>query len=193
MIILLNLTSASVTLLPSMLLPTSAFLDPMASPSPLLKLGQNLTGRLSTYTVAKQLGEFIWLGRYTLIIHPRSHVVLICIPFNNSNQVGESVIIKSARHFRISNERDVLRKFQSNTPHLRPLVDDIIEPQDPPAIVLKHLEDDLQSASAARKLSKREIKYVSRSVLQALNVLHEDGYVHTGQHYTLDKRRIFTY
>jgi serine/threonine protein kinase len=90
------------------------------------------------------------------------------------------VIIKTARHFRISNERDILRKFQSKTPHLRPLVDDIIEPQDPPAIVLKHLEDDLQTASAAKKLSGKDIKYISRRVLQALSVLHEEGYVHTG-------------
>lgn len=90
------------------------------------------------------------------------------------------MIIKSARHFRIANERDILRKFQSKTPHLRPLVDDIIEPQNPPTIVLKHLEDDLQTASAAKKLNGKEIKYVSRRVLQALSVLHEEGYVHTG-------------
>lgn len=53
--------------------------------------------------------------------------------------------------------------------------------------MLKHLEDDLQSASAAKKLSGREIKYVSRSVLRALDVLHEDGYVHTGQRLALYK------
>lgn len=63
---------------------------------------------------------------------------------------------------------------------MRPLVDDIIEPQDPPAIILKHLEDDLRTASAAKKLNEREVKYVSKKILHALNVLHEEGYVHTG-------------
>ncbi|KMU88548.1 hypothetical protein CIHG_06348 [Coccidioides immitis H538.4] len=129
-----------------------------SSSSPVLKLGQCLTGAVSTYTVTKQLGEFIWLG---------------------SNKVGQTVVIKSARHFRIANERDVLRKFQSRTPHLRPLIDEIVEPADLPAIVLKHLEDDLLTASNAKKLSRREIKYASKRVLEALKVLHEDGYVHT--------------
>ncbi|QVM12546.1 hypothetical protein D8B26_007169 [Coccidioides posadasii str. Silveira] len=129
-----------------------------SSSSPFLKLGQFLTGAVSTYTVTKQLGEFIWLG---------------------SNKVGQTVVIKSARHFRIANERDVLRKFQSRTPHLRPLIDEIVEPADLPAIVLKHLEDDLLTALNA-KLSRREIKYASKRVLEALKVLHEDGYVHTG-------------
>ncbi|OJJ44254.1 hypothetical protein ASPZODRAFT_153735 [Penicilliopsis zonata CBS 506.65] len=120
--------------------------------------GPRLTGRASIYTVTKQVGEFIWLG---------------------STKAGETVIIKSTRHFRITDERDILRKFQPKTPHLRPLLDEIIEPPDPPTIVLKHLEDDLQTASAARKLNGKEIRYVSKRVLGALKVIHEDGYVHT--------------
>ncbi|PGH23474.1 STE/STE20 protein kinase [Polytolypa hystricis UAMH7299] len=129
----------------------------MASASPLLKLGQCLTGAVSTYTITKQLGEFIWLG---------------------SNKVGQPVVIKSARHFRIGNERDILRKFQAKT-HLRPLVDEIIDPADPPAVVLKHLDDDLLNASNTKKLNGREIRYVSKKILEELKVLHEDGYVHT--------------
>jgi serine/threonine protein kinase len=96
------------------------------------------------------------------------------------NNVGHTVVIKSARHFRIANERDILRKFQSKTPYLRPLIDEIVEPADPPAIVLKHLETNLLAASNSKKLTGREIKYVSKGVLEALKVLHEDGYVHTG-------------
>ncbi|KAJ9192486.1 hypothetical protein DTO164E3_8315 [Paecilomyces variotii] len=125
---------------------------------PLLKLGQFLTGKVSTYTVTRQLGEFIWQA---------------------SDKSGQTVIIKAARHFRIMNERDVLRKFQDRTPHLRPLVDEITEPLSPPAIVLKHLEDDLWAASGSKKLSGREIRYVSKRILEALKVLHDDGYVHT--------------
>ncbi|KKK18560.1 hypothetical protein ARAM_006260 [Aspergillus rambellii] len=135
----------------------------MTSSNPLLKLGQCLTGRASKYTVTKQLGEFVGQG---------------------STQIGETVIIKTARHFRITKERDVLRKFQPRTPYLRPLLDEIMEPPAPLAIVLKHLEDDLQTASATRKLNGRDIKYVSKMVLEALKVLHEDGYSGNGQRFT---------
>ena len=104
--------------------------------------------------------------------------------FVGSNKVGHTVVIKSARHFRIGNERDVLRSFQAKT-HLRPLIDEIVVPADPPAIVLKHLDDDLLNASNTKKLNTREIKYVSKRILEALDVLHEAGYVHTGQVYLL--------
>lgn len=90
-------------------------------------------------------------------------------------------MIKSARNnLRITNERDVLKKFQSRTPYLRPLIDEIVEPADPPAIVLKHLEDELLASSNKKKLTTNEIKYVSKRVLMALKPLHENGFVHTG-------------
>ena len=87
--------------------------------------------------------------------------------------------MKAARHFRIHNERDVLRRFQSQTTKLRPLVDEIEDPADPPAIVLRHLDDDLLHAASTRKLSKFEIKYAAKRILEALDVLHCNGYVHT--------------
>jgi serine/threonine protein kinase len=70
------------------------------------------------------------------------------------------------------------------------LIDEIVGPPDPPAILLKYLEDDLLTASKAKKLSEREIKYVSKRILEALKVLHEDGYVHTGRNKTLYKSLI---
>lgn len=104
-----------------------------------------------------------------------------CIPDNlnplclhtaivDSNNTGQPVVIKSARHFRIVNERDAVRKFQSRTPHLRPLIDEVVDPVDPPAIVQKHLEDGLPTASIIKKMSGGEISYVSKRVLGALNV-----------------------
>ena len=88
--------------------------------------------------------------------------------------------MKAARHFRIHNERDVLRQFQSQkTVTLRPLVDEIEDPADPPAIVLRHLDDDLLHAASVRKLNKLEIKYAAKRILEALDVLHCNGYVHT--------------
>lgn len=90
-------------------------------------------------------------------------------------------MIKSVRHFRLHNERDVLKRFQSRIPSLRRLVDEIEDPSDPPALVLEHLDDDLLNASAAQRLTRLEIKHVARKTLEALKVLHEDGYVHTGK------------
>lgn len=98
------------------------------------------------------------------------------------SQTGQSVVIKSVRHFRLENERDVLKRFHGRSPFMRPLVDEIIEPQDPPAIVLKYLDDHLLNASATKNLSKEEIRDVARRVLQALCVLHGDDFVHTGQY-----------
>jgi len=88
-------------------------------------------------------------------------------------------VIKSIRHFRLENERDVLKRFQARAPSLRPLIDEIEDPSDPRALVLKYLDDDVLRASAARKLTRPEVKFVIRNVLEALKVLHEDGYIHT--------------
>jgi len=89
-------------------------------------------------------------------------------------------VIKSVRHFRLENERGVLKRFQARAPSLRPLIDEIEDPSDPPALVLKYLDDDVLHASAAKKLTRPEVKFVIRNVLEALKVLHEDGYIHTG-------------
>jgi hypothetical protein len=46
--------------------------------------------------------------------------------------------------------------------------------------VLKYLDDNITRASRKQRLTRRKIKYVAKNVLEALKVLHEDGYVHTG-------------
>ncbi len=73
-----------------------------------------------------------------------------------------TVVIKSVRHFRLKNERDVLKRFQSQTSSLHPLIDEIENPSDSPALVLKHLDDDLLNASAAQRLTRLEIKNVAK-------------------------------
>lgn len=81
----------------------------------------------------------------------------------------------------MANERDVLKRFQDRIPSLRPLVDEIEEPSQPPTIVLKYLDDHLLNASINKPLNRKELKYISKRILQALLVLHEGGYVHTGE------------
>lgn len=80
---------------------------------------------------------------------------------------------------RIHNERDILLKFQDRAP-LRRLVDEIVESTKPPGIVLEHMDDDLLAAGTKKRLNRTEIKHVAKIVLQALAILHKDGYVHTG-------------
>lgn len=98
-----------------------------------------------------------------------------------SNCIGKQVVVKSVRgHWRLQNEAEVLARFQSRAPSLRPLVDEIVDPADPPAIVLKYLDSDLLVEPKKKTLARPEIKFVARKVLEALKVLHEGGYVHTG-------------
>jgi hypothetical protein len=100
----------------------------------------------------------------------------------------DPVVIKSVQsHFRVENERDVLRRFQGRTPYLRPMVDEIKEPLEPTTIVLKYLDDDLRHASDTKKLNRKELKYVSKRILEALSTLHEDGFVHTGKRLSYDQ------
>lgn len=97
------------------------------------------------------------------------------------NQERNSAIVKSANHFRIHNERDVLLRFRRKSPLLRPLLDEIQDPISPPATVLKYPEDDILHASNGKRLARTEVKYVARCVLKALSVLHHEGFVHTGK------------
>ncbi|KAJ8128990.1 hypothetical protein O1611_g4640 [Lasiodiplodia mahajangana] len=125
----------------------------------LLALGQVLRGRVGVYTLSKKIQDVVWLAR---------------------NQLNDPVIVKGVSgHPRVENERDVLKRFQPRSPYLRPLIDEIQDPAEPTTIVLKHLESDLLEATVQRPLNIGEIKYVSKRILEALSVMHEDGYVHT--------------
>jgi serine/threonine protein kinase len=94
-------------------------------------------------------------------------------------------VIKSVQgHPRVENERDVLKRLQHYTSFLRPLIDEIIEPSTPTAIVLSYLESDLLTETTKRTLNRKEVKYVCHRILQALQVMHEEYLVHTGNQLT---------
>jgi len=101
-----------------------------------------------------------------------------CLPpltLNRSPTLGK-VIINIPPKYRLDNERDVLKHFHAR-PGIRQLLD---ETQNPPTLVLKHLDDNLLSASNSKRLEKSEIKLVAKGILEALQELHKDCYVHTG-------------
>lgn len=81
----------------------------------------------------------------------------------------------------MANERDVLKLFAPRSTFIRPLLDEVIEPAEPPTIVLSHLDSTLLEASIEKKLNRTELKHVSRGVLEALSVMHSEGYVHAGK------------
>ena len=84
--------------------------------------------------------------------------------------------MKTAPDFLSRKERDILKRFQTVS-SLRRLIDEI---QDPPLLVLEHLDSNLLIESAKKKLQSSEVKHVAKTVLQALAALHEEGMVHTG-------------
>ncbi|OBT86263.1 hypothetical protein VE02_05865 [Pseudogymnoascus sp. 03VT05] len=106
-----------------------------------LRLGQILKGSLSSYTITKQLQDSVYLA---------------------TNLTGEKSIIKSVHHWRLENERDVLRRFQDRAPGLRPLVDDTErggDAEEAPTIVLKWFEDDALNASGRRRFTRMMWEY----------------------------------
>ncbi|KAI9829991.1 MAG: hypothetical protein M1826_005164 [Phylliscum demangeonii] len=126
--------------------------------SSLFRLGQVLKGRLGKYIITKKIQDTVWFAK---------------------NEAEQTVVIKGVKgHRRVENERNVLERFQHRTPYLRPLVDEVEDPS-MVVIVLSFLDDDLLHASITKTLNGKEIKYVARRILEALVVLHEEGYVHT--------------
>ncbi|KAF2663521.1 serine/threonine protein kinase [Microthyrium microscopicum] len=125
----------------------------------LFKIGQAIKGRFGTYIITKEYQAGVWAAK---------------------NSLKETVVVKSvADHPRVENERDNLRRFQEQTPCIRPILDEVVNTSIPTTIILKHLDTTLLDASIKRNLNRKELKYVSRRVLEAIQVLHADGYVHT--------------
>ena len=91
------------------------------------------------------------------------------------------MIVKFVNHFRLQNERDVLLRFQPRTPHIRPLLDEVDPDSFSHALVMRWLDSDLLDVTRRRQLASSEVKFVAKGVLEALQALHADGYVHTGE------------
>ena len=83
-----------------------------------------------------------------------------------------------ANHLQI--EVDNLKRFQSKTPFLRPIIDEILDPVSPRSAVMQYLDSELLTESKQKRLTRPEIKQVAKCVLDVLRVLHKEGMVHTG-------------
>lgn len=96
------------------------------------------------------------------------------------DQNKNNCIVKSVRgHWRLQNEANILKRYQSKTPFLHPIIYEILSLVDSPSIVLRHLDSELLTESKKNRLTPSEIKQVARCILEALLVLHKDDMVHT--------------
>lgn len=77
----------------------------------------------------------------------------------------------------MSNEREILKIVQNNA-CIRQLIDEI---EDPPSLALEYLDNNLLDVCGRKRLAGSDVKIVARTILKALVVLHENGFVHTGQ------------
>ncbi|KAI0409232.1 serine/threonine protein kinase [Xylaria palmicola] len=132
--------------------------------APLLPISQLLKGRNSTYTLVKEL-------------HRAVDEAAVYLARNQNNDL---CIVKSIRgHWRLQNEADILRRYQSKSSFIRPLIDEIQQPADPPSIILRHLDSELLTESKNKRLTRPEIKQVAKCILEALRILHKDDLVRT--------------
>lgn len=147
-----------------------------------LAFGQVLKGRREVYTITKQLHDCVWLATYAPCLE--LHEIETISDDNHRNQLHQKFVAKSVHHFRLQNERDILLRFQSRTPYIRPLIDELEDSSASPTLILKYLDDNVLHASNHKRLTRLEVKYVARKVLEALSVLHDEGFVHTGMLYS---------
>jgi serine/threonine protein kinase len=87
-------------------------------------------------------------------------------------------VVKSAPANRLRQEHELLQKFP-NHPSIRQLIDYVEE--EPPSLILEHLECDSLQASREEKLSRPDIKFIAKNVLEALKSFHDLGFAHTGK------------
>ena len=100
---------------------------------------------------------------------------------NVRNQMQKLTVIKSdPTHHGLTNERNVLERFQHHTPYIRRLIEEIEHPGLPVTIALEYLDKNIWEASSGKGLNRKELKHVSRCVLEALKTLHDGRYVHAG-------------
>lgn len=87
------------------------------------------------------------------------------------------MVIKRAPPHLLNIEREVLGVVQNHT-CIRQMIDNI---ESPSSLVLEYLDDNLLDVCSRKRLESSEVKVVARIILEALAVLHENGFVHTGQ------------
>ncbi|KAF2225477.1 kinase-like domain-containing protein [Elsinoe ampelina] len=125
----------------------------------MLQLGQVLRGRLGSYVLSSRLQDTVWKATH--------------------QRLGTPVIVKNAPEWRIRNERDMLLRFQDRGPFRRLLDEVVVGKNSESALVLRYLDSDILRVCDRRRLTTHEYKSVAKTVLLALDRLHQEGFIHT--------------
>lgn len=97
-------------------------------------------------------------------------------------------VLKTGKEASLKNEYKYLMAVEGHS-QIRRLVDVI---ESPYSLVLEYMEENLRTLSLQRKLTRPEIKSVTRQVLQALNGMHARSIVHTGMRFYYPKAGLGT-
>ena len=87
------------------------------------------------------------------------------------------MVIKRAPPHLLNIEREVLEIVKNRT-CIRQMIDNI---ENPSSLVLEYLDDNLLDVCSRKRLEGSDLKVVARTVLEALALLHDNGFVHTGR------------
>ncbi|KAI9729160.1 MAG: RIBULOSE-phosphate 3-epimerase [Cirrosporium novae-zelandiae] len=88
-------------------------------------------------------------------------------------------VLKTISRSQFDREETIWRRLHKSTLNRLPL-DAVDEPK---AFVYEHLGEDLQSLSKRAKFTRKQIKEISRTILEAIAELHEIDYLHGGIFY----------
>lgn len=95
---------------------------------------------------------------------------------SSSTPVKKIVVLKCAPENGLQREKAILQQYRGNA-NIRQLID---HSDQPPCLVLEHLESEALKASSKAKLSRPDITFTAHSILSALESLHSSGIAHTG-------------
>ncbi|KAL8719242.1 MAG: hypothetical protein Q9225_003727 [Loekoesia sp. 1 TL-2023] len=119
-------------------------------------VGQRLKGKAGSYKVLEQFRKDrdVWKA---------------------IDENARQVVIKRAPPHLMSIERKILGIVRNHT-CFRQMVDNI---ESPPSLELEYLDDNLLAVCSRKRLESSDVKVVARTGLEALALLHENGFVHT--------------
>lgn len=139
-----------------------------------LAVGHRLRGKVGSYKVLEQFtkNRDVWKA-----MSAKMPYALLCLADCGSDENARQVVIKGAAPHLLSIERDILEIVRNHT-CVRQMIDNI---ESPPSLVLEYLDDNLLDVCSRKRLESSDVKVVARTVLEALAVLHENGFAHTGQ------------
>ncbi|RMY53113.1 hypothetical protein D0865_05420 [Hortaea werneckii] len=128
------------------------------------RVGQVVKGSKGVYTITRKQYDQIWGARSV----PSIQGMICCAAHDH-------VVLKCASPKRLQREKQVLQRFEGHA-SIRQLLD---YAEDPPCLVLEHLQEDALRSATKAPISRQNIKTIAHSILSALRSLHTNGTIHT--------------